>query len=30
MFEEIWFVFDNDYRLELTTDHIDYTIFRER
>lgn len=29
MFEEIWFVFDNGYRLELTTDHIDYTIFRE-
>ena len=29
MFEEIWFVFDNGYKLELTTDHTDYTIFRE-
>ena len=29
MFEEIWFVFDNGYKLELTTDHCDYTIFRE-
>ena len=29
MFEEIWFVFDNGYKLEITTDHCDYTIFSE-
>lgn len=29
MFEEIWFVFENGYKLELTTDHTDYTIFSE-
>ena len=29
MFEQIWFVFENGYVLELTTDHTDYTIFRE-
>lgn len=29
MFDEIWFVFENGYKLELATDHCDYTIFRE-
>ncbi len=29
MFEEIWFVFENGYKLELTTDHCDYSIFSE-
>lgn len=29
MFEQIWFIFDNGYVLELTTDHTDYTYFRE-
>lgn len=29
MFEEIWFVFDNGYALELTTDHTDYTYLSE-
>ena len=29
MFEQIWFVFENGYKLELTTDHCDYMIFRE-
>lgn len=29
MFEEIWFIFENGYKLELTTDHTDYTIFSE-
>lgn len=29
MFEEIWFVFDNGYKLELTTDHTDYTLLQE-
>ena len=29
MFEEIWFVFDNGYKLEITTDHCDYTFFSE-
>ena len=29
MFEEIWFVFENGYKLELTTDHCDYTWFSE-
>lgn len=29
MFEQIWFIFDNDYVLELTTDHTDYTEFCE-
>ena len=26
MFEEIGFVFENGYKLELTTDHCDYSI----
>ena len=29
MFEQIWFVFDNGFVLELTTDHCDYTYFSE-
>lgn len=29
MFEEIWFVFENGYKLELTTDHCDYTALSE-
>ena len=29
MFEQIWFIFDNGYVLELTTDHTDYTYFSE-
>ena len=29
MFEQIWFVFENGYVLELTTDHCDYTSFSE-
>lgn len=29
MFEEIWFIFENGWQLELTTDTIDYTWFRE-
>ena len=29
MFEEIWFVFENGYKLELTTNHCDYTWFSE-
>ena len=29
MFEQIWFIFDNGYVLELTTDHCDYTNFSE-
>ena len=29
MFEEIWFVFENGYKLELTTDHCDYSILSE-
>ena len=29
MFEQIWFIFDNGYVLELTTDHTDYTEFCE-
>ncbi len=29
MFEEIWFVFENGYKLELTTDYCDYSILRE-
>ena len=29
MFEQIWFIFDNGYALELTTDHTDYSFFSE-
>ena len=29
MFEQIWFIFENGYVLELTTDHCDYTEFSE-
>lgn len=29
MFEQIWFIFENEYVLELTTDHCDYTQFSE-
>ena len=29
MFEQIWFIFENGYVLELTTDHCDYTQFSE-
>ncbi len=29
MFQEIWFVFDNGYKLELTTDSCYYSIFSE-
>ena len=29
MFEEIWFVFDNGYKLEITTDHTDYMVVSE-
>ena len=29
MFEEIWFIFENGYKLELTTNHCDYTILCE-
>ena len=29
MFEQIWFIFENGYVLELTTDHCDYTSFSE-
>ena len=29
MFEQIWFIFENGYVLELTTDHCDYTQFCE-
>ena len=29
MFDEIWFIFDNNYKLELTTNHCDFTIFKE-
>lgn len=29
MFEQIWFIFENGYVLELTTDHTDYTEFSE-
>lgn len=29
MFQEIWFIFENGYKLELTTNHCDYTILCE-
>ena len=29
MFEEIWFIFDNGYKLEITTDHTDYMVVGE-
>lgn len=29
MFEEIWFIFDNGYKLEITTDHTDYMVVNE-
>ena len=29
MFEQIWFIFENGFKLELTTDHCDYTEFSE-
>lgn len=29
MFEQIWFIFENGFKLELTTDGCDYTLFSE-
>ena len=29
MFEQIWFIFENGFKLELTTDYCDYTEFSE-